>query len=101
MAENRAGSEEGKKWRKLTEGGEKSNLDTSYMLDLVDSAWWQKGAHVSKWVGRLSNKGPPPTSPRPSSGLSGRAERECLPHRWWMGRLGYILGQLRPQSRGS
>lgn len=40
MAENRAGSEEGKKWRKLTEGGEKSNLDASYMLDLVDSAWW-------------------------------------------------------------
>lgn len=31
---------------------------------------------MSKWVGRLSNKGPPPTLPHPSSGLSRRAERE-------------------------
>lgn len=73
MAENRAGLEEGKSWKMLAEGGEKSKLEISRMFYLVDSAQWWKGAHVSRRIGKLSNKGPPPLFP--SSGLG----RESFP----------------------
>lgn len=63
MAENRAGLEEGKSWRMLTEGGEKSKLDISHMFYLVGSAQRWKGAHVSRKIGKLSNKGPPHSFP--------------------------------------
>lgn len=59
MAENRAGLEEGKSWRMLSEGGEKSKLEKNHVLFSRFLHRGGKGLHASRWVGRLGNKGPP------------------------------------------
>lgn len=96
MAENRAGLGEEKSWRMLTKGREKSKLDISLLFYLVPHRG--KGAHMSPCGGRLSTKGPPHPDP------AHRVERESRGRRVFPtvdeGR-GYILGQLRSESRDS
>lgn len=61
---------------------------------LFDSAQQQKGGHVQ--TGRLSTKGTATLSH-----FTGKQRKRGLPHGLSMGVLGYIVGQVRPQSRDS
>lgn len=95
MAENRAGLEEGKSWRMLTDRGEKSKLDKNHMFYLVEFC-----TGVGRWLTCLDGQGGSVIRGLPTISQF-RAEwesSESLPHRWLMGDIHFGLAEAPQQG---